>query len=367
MKILKSLLIALIPALAISATSMAAAAPKIQITQKPLDYQVVRPSSDGEFHDGLLYALLSDGSYTYYNVNGQPAFQIPDYLVPDSDFYEQRAIVKDKRTNLYGYMNTLGQLAVPCIYSWVGYFSDGVATVKKANTQEVLLIDRFGKTVSELNLPAGISTELSFSEGLAVSYDLKKGTIGYVDRSGRTVISYRYTDARDFHDGLALTRNSKDLYGYINAEGNTVIPHIYKSGGYFSGGLVAVQNSKGKWGFVNKQGKTVIPFQYYGAGNFSEGLAHVSNAKGQIGFINTSGKLVIPYGPYTRASAFKEGAVLVGIGTNSSGKFGYMDRSGKLLTKLEYTVESSDFYQGTAVALKLSGVAVKLTKQAAAQ
>lgn len=341
---------------------MAASSPKIEISQKSLDYQMVRPISDGEFHNGLLFAMLSDGSFIYYNINGQQAFSISENLIPKSDFYEQRAIVKDKRTNLYGYINTLGQLVTPCIYSEAGYFADGVAIVKNERTKEEILIDRFGKTISKFNSPGGSSSDLIFSEGLAVTYDKAGDKIGYINQSGDLTILYKYTAARNFSNGLALTKNSKGLYGYINTKGVTVIPFMYQLGGDFSGGLAAVQNSKGKWGFIDKRGKTVIPFQYYSAGIFSEGLASVSNSQGKIGFINTFGKLVINYLPYTRSSVFKDGVVLVGNGNNSSGKFGYIDRSGKLLTKMEYTAESSDFHQGTAVGIKISGGAVKLIK-----
>lgn len=360
MKIWKSLLLILSTAIILSGTSMAASVSKIETSQKSLDYQVVRAHSDGEFHNGLLFAMLSDESFIYYNINGQQAFSISDNLIAQSDFSEQRAIVKDKRTNLYGYINTIGQLVIPCSYSEVGNFTDGVAYVKNANTMEKVLIDRFGKIISTLNSLAEIN---SFSEGLAVSYDNEGDKIGYINKSGELTIPYIYTDARTFTNGLALTQNNKGWYGYIDTKGNTIIPFKYKSAGYFSnGGLAPAENSNGKWGFIDKRGKTVIPFQYYNAGNFSEGLASVSNSKGMIGFINTSGKLVINYLPYTKSSEFKEGIVLVGKGSGSSEKFGYIDRSGKLLTKMEYTFESSDFYQGVAVGIKISGGAVLLTK-----
>ncbi|RQW09231.1 WG repeat-containing protein [Paenibacillus rhizophilus] len=356
-------LMVLCTAILISSPGLAASSVKrIELSKTPIDYSPVRPASDGQFHDGLLFAEQSDGTLTYYNTRGQEAFTLPDGIKPLSDFFEQRALVINKTTKRIGYINTKGVLAIPCTYTEGGYFSEGVAHVSIPDSDKQLIIDRSGKIVHVfLNKYA---SDFYFTDGLAVAYAPEGGKMGFVNTSGELTIPYLYTHERGFSEGLAVVQNSKGKYGYIDAAGKTVIPFQYRDGGDFSEGLAAVKNSKGKWGYINTSGKTVIPFKYKGAGNFSEGLAIAYNSSGKAGFIDKNGKLIIAYQQYNRAFNFKEGVALVGIesSSGSDGKFGYMDRQGQLLTALEYRVESSSFHNGAAVAFKTLGKGFILTK-----
>ncbi len=335
---------------------------QIDISETAIDYAVYVPQSDGNFHNGLLLAYKSDGTITYYNTQGKEAFTLPSEIKPVSDFYDQRAMVVNTRTQLIGFINTKGVLAIPCVYTGGGYFSEGVAHV--SNSKEHMLIDRTGKIVSRLTTPYG--SEYSFINGLAVAYAPKTGEMGFINTSGELAIPYEYTYARSFSEELALVQNKKGMYGYIDSKGKSVIPFKYKSGTDFSEGLAGVQNSKGKWGFIDKKGKTILAFKYDNVSHFSEGLAIVYNDKGEIGYINKKGKLVIGYRKYVRAFPFKEGIAFVGIKdkTDIQGKYGYMDRQGKMLTKFEFTVQSSSsFENGYAVGLIAQGKAFILTKR----
>ncbi|WP_232380955.1 WG repeat-containing protein [Paenibacillus tianjinensis] len=331
----------------------------------PLDFETVKPNSDAQFHDGLLFGLQSSGKLVYYNHNGQEAFILPANIVPVTDFAEQRAVVRNTDTGLFGYINTKGNIAIPCQFASAWGFSGGVAYVKQNNAAGEALIDRKGNLVTSLT--ESFSSEFYFSEGLAMAYAPNgSGRIGYINTAGKLAIPYKYfSHSRPFSGGLALVENSAGLYGYIDKSGKTVIPFKYTSGGDFSEGLAAVQNAKGKWGFINRKGKVMIPFMYDNAGNFSEGLAHVYNVSGKVGFINTRGKLVIGYQKYNSAFSFKEGIALVGISNpadNTKDKYGYINTKGELLTKLIYTRESSSFSGGYAVGVTDLGTGYILNK-----
>ncbi|AKG37629.1 hypothetical protein VK70_06165 [Paenibacillus durus ATCC 35681] len=340
----------------------ASSAAQIKLSQTPINYSPVRPASDGQFHDGLLFSKQSDGTLVYYNAKGQEAFTLPAWIKPLSDFSEQRAMVMNTKTKLVGYINTKGALAIPCKYADGERFSEEVAHVFIPDSTEQAIIDRSGKIVHTFNQT--YDSDYAFSGGLAAAYALKGGKLGFINTSGELVIPYQYTYARRFSEGVSLVQNGKGKYGFIDAAGKTIIPFQFKAGGDFSGGLAAVENAKGKWGYINKNGKTVIPFKYYGAGNFSEGLAYVYNSKGKLGYINKNGTQIIAYQQYNRAFDFEEGVALVGVESKSGAdsRFGYIDRQGKLLTKLEYKVESSSFNGGSAAALKTLGKGVILTK-----
>ncbi|AHV99511.1 WG repeat-containing protein [Paenibacillus sabinae] len=357
-------LLVLCTAILISGTGFADSSVKrMELSKTPIDYSPVRPASDGQFHDGLLFAEQSDGTLAYYNTKGQEAFILPDNIKPLSDFFEQRALVINKTTKRIGYINTKGALAVPCKYADGGYFSEGVAHVSIPDTDKQLIIDRSGKTVHVFFKK--YDSDFYFTSGLAVAYAPKGGKLGFINMSGELTIPYQYTRGRGFSEGLALVQNRKGKYGYIDAAGKTVIPFKYEDGGDFSEGMAAVKNTEGRWGYIHTSGKTAIPFKYKSAGTFSEGLAITYNRSGNVGFINKNGKLIIAYQQYNRAFDFKEGVALVGITSNSDsgGKFGYMDRQGKLLTALEYRVESSSFNGGAAVGFKSLGKGDILTKR----
>ena len=81
----------------------------------------------------------------------------------------------------------------------------------------------------------------------------KGGRWGYVTRSGKCGIPFRYEWAGDFSDGLAPVQiNGK--CGFINATGKTVIPYIYESASAFSDGLADVVKD-GFPGCINVRGE----------------------------------------------------------------------------------------------------------------
>ncbi|OMF45041.1 hypothetical protein BK138_34075 [Paenibacillus rhizosphaerae] len=342
-----------------SNSSFASKALTIKVSKKPLDFNIVKPLSDGGFHDGLLLSEKSDGKVVFYNSKGDIAFNLASGIVPVTDFSEQRAIVKNNKTNLYGFINTKGGLVTPLQYQEAGDFTEGVAHVKLNDSD--YLINRFGKIITELSTK--YDSSYSFKEGLSLAYQSKTGKAGYINKINKVVIPFNYNQGRDFSEGLALVQDGNGKSGYVNTSGKVVIPFKFKSGGDFNEGIAPVQNKNGKWGYINKNGKEVIPFRFSSAGIFSEGLAAVYNTKGKVGYINKQGKLIINYQQYNRGSIFKQGYALVGIGDNATGKFGFINRKGTLVTKLEYRSESSSFSSnGLAVAFKAPGTAFILTK-----
>jgi hypothetical protein len=147
----------------------------------------------------------------------------------------------------------------------------------------------------------------NFSEGLALVRST--GKWGFIDKTGKEVISFVYDGAGNFSEGLAMVR-STGKWGFIDKTGKEVISFVYDGAGNFSEGLARV-SSNGKWGFIDKTGKEVIPFIYDDAGNFSEGLASV-RSNGKWGFIDKTGKEVIPC-IYKYVYSFSEGLVRVSV------------------------------------------------------
>ena len=171
--------------------------------------------------------------------------------------------------------------AIPCQYEQVGSFTDGLASV---------------------------SIQVETPDGSTGMYSYRWG---FIDKTGKEVVpcKYIYTsnntsgdkpeDLPHFSEGFARLcvidesrpnklSNYYGKWGFIDKTGKEVIPFKYDTAGDFSEGLamVAVRNGRSRstilgmeyeydCGYIDQTGKVVIPLQYNYARDFSEGLAAV--------------------------------------------------------------------------------------------
>lgn len=216
-----------------------------------------------------------------------------------------------------GYRDEAGKIVIPINkkYEECGEFSDGLAYVgmmpkpfvEDQNGNHMYLqgfIDQTGKLVIPIELEV-VSDDLmgaeykSFSEGLVAVY--KNGKYGYMNKKRELVIPYRYKDADEFKDGLAIVVNQNDRYGAIDQSGKTVVPIKFGYlGGYSDGLSLYTENNRWdeneKYGFVDKKGNVSIKASWDRAYSFSEGLAAVrvgNETSGKWGIIDTSGNFVV--------------------------------------------------------------------------
>jgi len=218
-------------------------------------------------------------------------------------------------------------------------------------------IDKTGRII----IPFKFDSADEFSEGLAAVSIKEKS--GYIDETGKFVISPPSLSGFPFSDGMALVvirEFEKDhlhmhKLGYINRSGKVVIQrqealdskslHISYKELFFSEGLVSVEQND-KVGFIDKAGRQVIPPRYDNAQPFSEGLASVM-IKSQYGYIDRSGKMVIPP-QFEDAGSFSEGLALISFNGN---QWNYIDKSGKIVINGEAFVMARGFSEGLAAAM----------------
>lgn len=267
--------------------------------------------------------------------------------------------------NLHGYINTSGEIVIPCIYSTAYDFCAGIAPVCKDDQWGV--IDTNGEVV----IPFGEYESIGkFKDGMSVVK--KDGKFGYIDSTGALVIPCEFDAAYDFGDGLACVYSVENrMCGYIDKTGTLVIPTFgYGDGYYFEDGLAPDYDwLKQKYGCIDKTGERVIPAEFdniygfsdglsyaikdgqrcyidktgqivitgYDGGTFSEGLAPVEDGD-KYGYIDTNGEIVLPF-QYDHAGSFNEGvAVFITKGRNGfeDGKQGVIDRTGDIIIPCEY-------------------------------
>ena len=185
-----------------------------------------------------------------------------------------------------------------------------------------------------------------FQEGLATLHVFEDGygkPVGFVDKTGKLVISGKFDGGFNFSEGFArVQKNGK--WGFIDKTGKEVVPLTYDAAWGFSQGFAAVKKN-GKWGFIDQTGKVVIDLQYDNAGVFSQGIAMVEK-NGKWGYIDMAGEIVIDF-VYDDADDFSEGLARV----NQNSKWGFIDRAGEVVVPCQYDGAGS-FSQGLAVILQ---------------
>lgn len=370
------------------------------IQAQQLDY-VVSPDNPywriSTFSEGLARVELDSETFGFINTSGNLVFKGNFYNV--GHFYSGRAWVKKEiRGELkYGFINTKGKLVIPCIYDEVEDFSENRTLVNQDGIWSV--INKSGKTLIDDSV---IITEIhngnggydieppAFHNGLMLTR--RDNKFGYVNASGKIVISCQYAIALDFSDGVAMVaKEKKETAKQEVGEGKSVIDSLYNSlpgedpqeyvyeiidkkgkvikvldgrikpdmSDNFSDGMFPVYDGRKK-GFINKHGKIIVQPQYDGSGtfNYSDGVVitqirgeRSDNKDGYMRLIDTKGKTVseIPFCNdqgcmYDSKGAYHEGLLAIKI----KGFWGYMDKQGKMVIPAQFRT-AQNFYEGCAV------------------
>ncbi|SDZ05566.1 WG containing repeat-containing protein [Micromonospora pattaloongensis] len=202
-----------------------------------------------------------------------------------------------ERVQRWGYADADGELAIAPSYADVQPFRDGVAWVRRPETETWELIDETGELL--VGASAGYLGVGSFSDGLAWVSRNGAGSWIAIDKTNTVVISEGFDDVRPFRRGVAAVR-------------------------------------KGGWGAVDKSGRLVVPTRYSGFttaltdgryvdGFTDEGLAIV-DVSGRKGVVDRGGRVIVP--PAHPALVIHPVAFLVGSG---AGQWGALDRRGEPL------------------------------------
>lgn len=190
-------------------------------------------------------------------------------------FSEGLMPVKDQNTGKWGYINTAGQLAIPCIFEGVDPFSGGAAKVYLGYSREIrqsiyAFINPAGQMLYQFTTQQDVHPTKGFSEGYFVAQSNTTNKYGFMNAAGQLVVACQYGQVKDFSDGLAAVYDSANNYwGYVDGAGNLVLPCQYKYANSFEGDYAWVMAADGtdRWMLIDKSGRNVIPegyVNYYG-------------------------------------------------------------------------------------------------------
>lgn len=222
--------------------------------------------------------------------------------------FNQFGLAKVSKDGYSGYINTAGEVVVPCDwYDTSDFNEDGLCTVVRCTETSsgwstypyyyFGLYDSTGKEITPAQWRTlGNSTNSSwretyngakthapaFSDGKAMVQNAD-GLYGFIDASGHLVGEVRWSSIRNFSENLAVVVEN-ELYGFIDQNGQVVIEPQYADALPFSESLAGVKKG-GLWQFINHDNEVVIQPKYGQVSSFSDGKADV--------FLNGTGWQII--------------------------------------------------------------------------
>ena len=244
----------------------------------------------------------------------------------DAEFHEGFAVLGgyDQKK---GFINKAGEVAVPQLFLNAGDFSESLAPVQSSDTKLWGFIDNGGNLI----IPMEFQAAESFHDGVACVE--KNGLAGYIDKTGKTVIDFRFKTEeqervdRSFYNGLAVAIDDSGKYGYIDKSGNFSIPAKYLSAEPFLQAVAFVTsenqvytNGYGSSYLINRLGERITPLWYYShyeGESMEGGLIRVlypygSGPNQSIAMLNSFGAEIIPASLNIQyISPFNEGSALL--------------------------------------------------------
>lgn len=283
-----------------------------------------------------LFPVKVEGRWGYINDDGQ--LQIQPTFQHASLFHEGVAVVRE--SNRWKYIDTSGEVAIEGNFSSIGNFSQGKAAVRFDGRWGY--INKAGAFV----INPKYRDAYLFSNGRAFVRSLYNWSYYYVDEKGNRLESvdlpdnFDFVEKNEFRDGLAMVRDD-DQFGYIDKSGSTVIAFKYNEAQPFSERLAAVKISD-KWGFINSNEAVEISPQFISAGDFGNGLAPVRKSSNLFGYVDKSGSMAISE-QFDIAETFHENRAAVFIDS----KWTFIDKSGNQVTTPKFD-EVEPFFNGLA-------------------
>ncbi|MGM9852759.1 MAG: WG repeat-containing protein [Muribaculaceae bacterium] len=211
------------------------------------------------------------GCWSFYSPDGElkypNAFKNMPSDVVDGYFFVQEG--NDSRYTLYRSEDKPVPVAEDL--SQAGFMGDGLIPVVRAK-ERITMLDGEGREKFILEPVDGnevIRCSSRYHEGLlAIAVGDGKGGVrwGYADTEGKTVIAPGYSEASDFHDGVALARLPKEgadfgaEYVIIDKKGKEIKKFdlgTKPQGKRFFAGRLVVCDKDGRFSIADKKGETV--------------------------------------------------------------------------------------------------------------
>lgn len=284
---------------------------------------------------GYRYPACLDEKWGFLNFNSEwPVQPQYDYI---EDFSSDRALVR--KDGIYRFVDPAGkEMIVFPEGTESTSFCDGVAVISDPLDADTLkVINVYGKEIFQIKnahalaVPRGKRVTFCTESMFPVFTDEKWG---FVDKTGRWIISPRFDEVQCFSEGLAAAKTD-GKWGYIDKTGKWVIYPQFDEVHVFSESLAGVLSNE-TWKFIDREGNCPFPKEFQNwdeitmsgenmnehAYLFREGLSGAYNGE-KWGYIDQTGAWAIAP-QFTGVYPFQDGLASVKIYNT----VGYIQKTG---------------------------------------
>ena len=278
--------------------------------------------------------------WTCINESGQAQFKIEAMRIGEfcnglAKVYKN-TYVNNTWVTGYGFVNSTGEITIPCNLKVAQDFTAPVTWVKYSGDEFFTLIDKMGNKVESKPYK---KVGQFYNAQTDICPVFEGNAMGFVNRLGQEIIPCRFLGGAIFQYNLlsvcdALESNS--MYGFINKAGETVIPLKFKQAGSssFQNGLARAQLNN-ETVLVDTLGNVVFKTKKGTIQGYSNGLVMVfinRTERTGYGWLNLKNEFVInPI--YDDAENFNANGWAV---VSLNGKKGLIDKTGKIKLDLIY-------------------------------
>lgn len=233
------------------------------------------------FKEGLAIVKLNN-KYGFIDLTGKEIVEIKYELI--YPFVDNITAVK--YNNKWGFIDKTGKIIIPFKYDKANTFSEGMSMVSYFDKDFKTTYTYVNK--EGIELPYRFRNARDFKDGLAIvefektdGYRSLEGEgYGIIDYSGKYVVEPKYHEIYDFENGFALVKMvdayMNKLYGYIDKKGNEIIKPIYAYQDRFDGGFIL--KSVISYGVLDNFGQEIIPFnEKYDNIKYSNGFFFITH------------------------------------------------------------------------------------------
>jgi hypothetical protein len=213
------------------------------------------------FDDGYAIGKRKKELYVL-NSKGKTIRIDPELNIHEVYHFSEGLAAVEVKGGKFGFIDTLGNMAIPQAYTGVGYFYGGLAWAKD-DKGVVGFIDKQGNWV----IPPQFDMAYNFDPASGLAMVKLKLEWVYVNQGGK-IYRFNISDRPyRYFDGLSIVRKGEKL-GFMDKDGKLVIPAQFDTARGFENGYARVEKD-GHWGLIDKTGNWILEPVYRDVGRIA--------------------------------------------------------------------------------------------------
>ena len=221
---------------------------------------------------GGLFKVSKGGEFLLIDINGEarlPAGYYIDYFWDGFAAVQKGGSARPIIGGKWGYVNSRGELVIPCKYDGAEWFCEGLAKVKK-DGRELFINQK-----DEVAFYCKIDETRDFCRGLAAARDGEKW--GFIDKNGEAMIPFKFEEVGIPGKNSFTVVREGEKYAIAGKDGITV-PFEYDFLDESEDGVFIAQKGE-KYGLMSSTGGILAPLDFDDIDIFEDGLAKAEKGR----------------------------------------------------------------------------------------